>query len=177
MRVGLVRHLKVTQPFPSGWVTARDLQDWRLRYDAAPVEPGQVAVKVGEWDRCYVSDMARAVVTAQAVYSGEAIQTALLREPEVREFQTGDLSLPFGVWKWILRLAWMTGHRSQRSARDEFTQRVRQVADLIESPGGDILLVSHAGMMVYLRAELLRRGFQGPKFHMADHGRLYVFER
>lgn len=37
MRVGLVRHLKVTQPFPTGWVTARDLQDWRLRYDAAPV--------------------------------------------------------------------------------------------------------------------------------------------
>lgn len=70
----------------------------------------------------------------------------------------------------------MTGHRSQRTARDEFTQRVRQVADLIESPGGDILLVSHAGMMVYLRAELLRRGFQGLKFHMADHGRLYVFE-
>jgi hypothetical protein len=39
------------------------------------------------------------------------------------------------------------------------------------------LIVSHAGMMFYLRKELLRRGFYGPKFGIADNGRLYVFER
>ena len=71
----------------------------------------------------------------------------------------------------------MTGHRSQRSSRDDFLRRVHAVAELIESDDTDVLLVSHAGMMAYLRKELLRRGFEGPKFRIADHARLYVFER
>jgi hypothetical protein len=32
-------------------------------------------------------------------------------------------------------------------------------------------------MMMYLRRELIRRGFDGPKFGVADNARLYVFER
>jgi broad specificity phosphatase PhoE len=71
----------------------------------------------------------------------------------------------------------VTGHRSQRAARDHFKRRVQAVADLAEAGEGDVLLVSHAGMMAYLRAELVRRGFRGPQFRIAEHARLYVFER
>jgi hypothetical protein len=53
----------------------------------------------------------------------------------------------------------------------------RQVADLVESSDEEVLVVSHAGMMAYLRRELVGRGFAGPKFRLAEHGRLYVFER
>jgi len=41
----------------------------------------------------------------------------------------------------------------------------------------DTLVVSHAGVMLYLRKELLRRGFRGPSFRLAEPGRLYVLER
>ena len=35
MRLGLIRHFPVQEPWPSGWVTAGYLQDWRVRYDVA----------------------------------------------------------------------------------------------------------------------------------------------
>jgi broad specificity phosphatase PhoE len=71
----------------------------------------------------------------------------------------------------------MTGHRSQRAARDDFRSRVHAVADLAESAESDVLLVSHAGLLAYLRAELVRRGFRGPKFGIAEDARLYIFQR
>lgn len=177
MRVGLIRHFPVREPLPSGWMTAGQLQEWLHRYDSAEVLPMDVSLGGPAWERCYCSDLKRAVVTARALHPGEAIPTPLLREPEIAPFRTGNLSLPASVWRWVLRIAWLSGHRSQRSARDEFRGRVTAVADLIESAETDVLLVSHAGMMAYLRMELARRGFVGPQYRMAEHGRLYVFER
>lgn len=177
MRVGLVRHFPVSEAMPRGWLTAQQLQDWRERYDNAPVDYITPSGAAEIWARCYSSDLRRAFVTASAIHGGAVVQTPLLREPEIRQFRTGNLTLPFWVWRWILRFAWMTGHLSQRSARDDFTRRVQQVADLIESSEDGILLVSHAGMMAYLRRELLRRGFEGPKFTIADHAKIYVFEK
>ena len=117
------------------------------------------------------------MVTAEALYDGEIVQTSLLREAEIAQFRTGRLLLPvWRLWRWVLRAAWMTGHSSQRVPRDDFRRRVQAVADLAESAETDVLLVSHAGMMVYLRRELLRRGFCGPRFRIAENGRLYVRE-
>jgi hypothetical protein len=87
------------------------------------------------------------------------------------------LRLPVGGWRLLLRLAWFTGHSSQRAARDEFHRRIKASADLLEQEPVDTLVVSHAGVMFFLRKELLRRGFTGPKFGLAAHARLYVFER
>lgn len=162
---------------PRGWMTAAQLHAWRERYDAAPATVQAPTLGSGTWGRCYSSDLKRAYVTAQALYGGEISQTPLLREPDIARFQTGELYLPVALWRWILRAAWMTGHRSQRSSRDDFKRRVQAVADLVESSDSDILLVSHAGMMAYLRRELLRRGFTGPRFRIAEHGRVYLFER
>lgn len=177
MRVGLVRHFPVEEPMPSGWMTARQLHEWRIRYDGAAARPLPVSIEGNGWQRCYSSDLSRAYVTARAMYAGEIMQTPLLREPDVAEFQTGSLTLPWQAWRWVLRLAWLSGHSSQRKARDDFQSRVKSVAELIESSAVDTLIFSHAGMMAYLRRELVRRGFTGPKFTIADHARLYVFER
>jgi len=177
MRVGLVRHFPVSEPMPSGWITAAQLHEWKRRYDCAGAHCEAVTLAAANWARCYSSDLKRAYVTAQALYPGEIVQTPLLREPEVAQFETGELLLPIWLWRLMLGLSWMTGHRSQRSSRDDFLRRVHAVAELIESDDTDVLLVSHAGMMAYLRKELLRRGFEGPKFRIADHARLYVFER
>jgi len=90
---------------------------------------------------------------------------------------TGNLRLPTKVWYWMLRLAWLTGQASQRACRDEFQQRMHAVADRLGGLERDTLVVSHAGMMVYLSRELRQRGFVGPKLSVAEHARAYVYTR
>ena len=177
MRIGLVRHFPVTEAWPSGWLTSDDLQQWRARYESAEPIIKPIDVNRIPWQRCFSSDLRRALVTAQSAYAGNILQTPLLREAEMLPFATGRLRLPVWTWRWIFRLAWLTGHKSQRPARDDLHRRIREIADRLEAEPTDTLVVSHAGIMVFLRKELLRRGFQGPSFSLAEHGVLYVFER
>ena len=177
MRIGLVRHFPVQEAWPSGWITSADLQQWRGRYDASEPIIGPIDVGGHAWQHCFSSDLKRAFATAQEAYSGTIVQTPLLREVETPPFSTGRLRLPLWAWRWVFRLAWLTGHKSQRAARDDLHRRVRAMVDLLEAEPVDTLVVSHAGMMLFLRKELIRRGFQGPNFRLADHGRLYVLER
>lgn len=177
MRIGLVRHFPVTEPWPRGWVTSDDLQRWRVRYDAANPIVGPIDVSAVAWQRCLSSDLRRAAVTAQTAYSGPITQTPLLREADVPALPTGKLRLPVWGWRMLLRLLWFTGHQSQRAARDAFNARIKAIADRLEQEPVDTLVVSHAGVMFFLRKELLRRGFTGPKFGVAENARLYVFER
>lgn len=176
MRVGLLRHFRVTEPWPTGWVTSDDLQRWRIRYDAAEPIISPVDVSAVNWQRCLSSDLKRAAITARAAYSGAITETPLLREVETAPFGTGSLRLPVWGWRMLYRLAWWTGHSSQRAVRDTFRQRIHQLGDNLERADQDTLVVSHAGVMYYLRHDLLRRGFSGPEFQLAQHARLYVFE-
>lgn len=160
-----------------GWKTAAELQAWRQRYDASPAIVGRAELGEATWDYCLSSDLERAFVTATTVFSGPVEKTPLLREPEFAQFATGDLRLPMAAWRWILRLSWMSGHRSQRACRDEFRARVKAVADLLDARSDNVLVVSHAGMMAYLSRELRRRGFVGPKLRVAKHATLYIYER
>ena len=177
MRIGLLRHFPVEQHIISGWKTAAEIHAWRQHYDASPAILGHCDIETSHWRECLSSDLERTASTARAIFTGEIQQTALLREPELAQFDTGNLRLPMWLWRWILRLSWMTGHRSQRVGRDEFHRRVKQVADLLESKAHHLLVVSHAGMMAYLSAELRRRGFAGPKLRVAKHATLYVYEK
>lgn len=177
MRIGLLRHFPVAEDMPRGWLTASDLHDWRGRYDSAPARVGPFDLGAHRWQACISSDLPRAVITAAAVFGEPFERTALLREPQFEQFATGRLRLPFAAWKWLLRLSWLSGHPSQRACRDQFRRRVKSMADRLASMDQDVLVVSHAGMMAYLGAELTRRGFAGPSFHVARHARAYVFER
>ena len=177
MRLGLLRHFPVEEGFPGGWRTAAELQRWREQYDVSPAIVGAADVGAVPWDECLSSDLERAFATARAVFNGPIEKSALLREPEFAQFRTGRLRLPLSVWRWVLRLSWLTGHHSQRACRNDFRIRVRAVADLLETKSGNVLVVSHAGMMAYLSAELRRRGFVGPKLRVAKHATLYVYEK
>jgi len=177
MRIGLIRHFKVEQALPSGWMTAADLQLWRTRYDSARVVPVPVNLGAGTWTVCMSSDLDRAIATAKAAYQGEIEVTPRLREPEFAQFQTGRLRLPVWLWRWVLRFCWLTGHPSQRQCRDDFRSRVSGIADLLDGRSEDILVISHAGMMAYLSAALTKRGYVGPKLRMPEHARLYVYEK
>lgn len=177
MRIGLLRHFPVTEPWPRGWLTADDLLRWQARYDAAEPVVGPIHVTGIAWARCFSSDLKRAAATAQVAWSGQIVFTPLLREFQLAPFDTGSLRLPVLIWRMLLRLAWFTGHKSQRSARDDFHRRIKASADLLEQESVNTLVVSHAGVMFFLRKELLRRGFSGPRFGLAETARLYVFER
>lgn len=177
MRIGLLRHFPVAEQFPTGWKTAGDLQAWLERYDTAEALVGQFDLGGIDWQACLSSDMPRARITASAVFRGDVEQTELLREAQFAPFDTGNVRLPVWAWKWLLRWSWMTGHRSQRACRDEFQQRVLAAADRLCALDRDTLIVSHAGMMNYLSAELRRRGFIGPKLRIAKHAQAYVYEQ
>ncbi len=177
MRIGLLRHFPVDQEFPSGWRTAADLQAWRERYDLAETSVGEFDLGGVLWSACLSSDLPRAQITANAVFAGEVELTAQLREPQWAPFKTGSLRLPVWGWQWLLRLAWLTGHPSQRACRDEFRQRVLAIADRLSGLEQDTLVVSHAGFMAYLSAELRRRGFVGPKLGIAQHAMVYIYEK
>lgn len=177
MRIGLLRHFPVEQTFPTGWRTSADLLAWHERYDRAATAVGEFDLGGVEWQACISSDLPRASITARAVFRGNVEQTALLREAQFAHFQTGNLRLPVWAWKWLLRLFWMTGHRSQRECRDDFRQRVFAMADRLSAIEQDTLVVSHAGMMAYLSAELRRRGFAGPKLRVAKHASVYLYEQ
>jgi broad specificity phosphatase PhoE len=177
VRIGLIRHFPVTEDWPSGWRTSADLEAWRERYDLAEAIVGEFDVGNVPWAACLSSDLPRAMETASAVFHGPIESTPLLREVELTPFQTGRLRLPIPVWKWLFRLAWMTGHKSQRACRDDFRRRVTASADRLQTREHDTLVVSHAGMMAYLSRELRRRGFAGPKLRVAKHATIYVYER
>ena len=162
---------------PRGWVTAAELRQWLDDYNAADVTVSAVDLGGIEWAHCLSSDMRRAHVTAQTAFTGPITFSEDLREADVAPFQTGSLRLPIFVWRWMLRLAWATAHRSQRSIRDAFMQRVLRVAEKLAAQDRDTLVVCHAGVMHFLRKELLRRGYTGPRFAMAENARLYIFER
>ena len=177
MKVGLIRHFPVEQAMPSGWKTAAELHTWRQDYELAGVRHIEPDLGGVEWARCIASTVRRAALTAKAVFPGPVTQTDLLREAEFAEFRTGALCLPVLIWYFIFRLSWMTGHRSQRTLRDEFMRRVHLVADELEAASEHTLVVSHGGMMAFLSAELVRRGFTGPKLRLATHARVYVYEK
>jgi broad specificity phosphatase PhoE len=158
-------------------MTSAGLQSWRAEYDASETISGPVDASAHMWTRCFSSDLQRAYTTARVAYAGEIVQTPLLREVHVSHLPTGNLRLPIWAWNWVFRFAWMTSHSSVRPAREDILRRVKAVSDLLETGESDTLVVSHAGIMAYLRAELIRRGFSGPKFKIAEHARLYVFAR
>ncbi len=178
IRIGLIRHFEVQKPMPRGWFTWGELAAWREEYERTEIIARQIDLGGIAWSRCFSSDLPRAYATAQAAFTGDILQMPELREPQVDAFRTGDLKLPFPVWKWMLRLAWMSSHSSQRNAKTAFMAKVRHVTDeIIIKAQEDTLIVSHAGVMMFLRKELVKLGFTGPSFKVAENGRLYVFER
>lgn len=177
MRIGLIRHFPVTEPLPSGWKTSAELIAWRADYDSAEAILGEADLGGGGWQQCLSSDLSRTRATAGSVFSGEIEVTPLLREPELAPFGPGNLRLPVLAWRLALALCWMTGHSSQRACRDDFRRRVIGAADRICANTTDTLVVSHAGMMAYLSAELRRRGFEGPKLRIPKHAVVYTYEK
>ncbi|MGE7761474.1 histidine phosphatase family protein [Peribacillus sp. NPDC097895] len=177
MKIGLVRHFKVAHEFPTGKsVTADDMKQWFMDYDAADIIYGTTLLRAEEWQECYCSDMSRAVKTAKHIYPGTVHRMEELREIPSPPLK-GKVKLPFILWAiWIRSCSLI--NKQTRAEIKIAERRINKALDEIFAKGErDVLIVSHAALMVYMRKELIRRGFAGPKFKIASNGRLYVFER
>ncbi|CAG9621595.1 histidine phosphatase family protein [Sutcliffiella rhizosphaerae] len=177
MKVGLIRHFKVERGYPDKMVSSNELLSWIKEYDDSPVELKEIDLKEIDWKRCYSSDLPRAVITAENVFEGEVQKMKELREITLAPILPQHVKLPLKLHFLFIRLAWMINHTSQPVSKRELRDTINVVLDKILNANENILIVSHGGIMMFLRKELLRRGFTGPKFNIANNGELYVFTK
>jgi broad specificity phosphatase PhoE len=179
MKIGLVRHFKVKQNKPEERINPQQFLEWKDAYDSADIKLEDPDPEVSEiaWQCCYTSDMPRAIRTAEQLYNGEIIQKAELTEFRSHPVVQGGIKLPLSVWEGLARAAWITRHKSQTESIPMLRNRISMVVDELLNNTGDVLVVSHGGVLMFMRKELLRRGFTGPGFTTPLNGKLYVFKK
>jgi len=180
MKVGLLRHFEVECQLPGlgRLMTPDQFQQWLNEYEMSDIKDGKVESSVITWEKCYSSDLPRALKTARQIYSGQIIETQALRELVLCPPTHRNIKLPVILWLILGRMAWMLSHKSQIESKLMFEKRVSYILEeIILSDDKDVLIVSHGFLMMFLRKELLKRGFKGPSFRRADNGKIYVFEK
>jgi broad specificity phosphatase PhoE len=178
MKIGLVRHFKVNHPYPMKRVERIELQQWLQGYDEADIEEKHIDLLGIEWTCCFVSDLPRALTTAKSIYNGELFVRSELREIPVSPFFKRGIKLSVKSHAVIMRLAWLCNHSSQTEKKAEVKRRVTTVVDeILAEKRENVLVVSHGALMIYLRKELLKRGFKGEKFTRAHNARVYLYEK
>lgn len=176
VKVGLVRHFKVKRGYPNKIITGEELLQWMDEYDASDVEENQIDLCNVDWRRCFSSTLSRAKVTAQKAFHGDVVYLEELREVELSPFFNPKVKLPLFVHILFIRIAWLMNHKSQSELKREVFKRINYCLDKILESNEDTLIVGHGGIMMFMRKELLRRGFQGPSFKRAKNGKVYIFE-
>jgi len=179
MKIGLIRHFKVLKKYPFGLklISQSQVLQWFNEYDRAEIEPASADTGGIEWEVCYASDLPRARRTAELIFPGKIIEKEELREIKLSPIYKRDVRLPFLLWPLLIRVAWYINHKSQIALKIESLKKIKRFTEeLLTSHWNNILVVSHAALMMYLRRELSRSGFKGPKFRKAQNGRLYLYE-
>ncbi|VBB07787.1 Hypothetical protein LUCI_3052 [Lucifera butyrica] len=180
MKVGLVRHFEVECKLPgiSNLVTPGQFQEWLHEYEMSDIIEGNIEPSAIIWEKCYSSDLPRALKTAQKIYSGQVVETKALRELVICPPTDRNIKLPVPLWLILGRMAWMLSHKSQIESKLLFEKRVKYILEeLILKEDRNVLLVSHGFIMMFLRKELIKRGFIGPGFGRAKNGKIYVYEK
>lgn len=177
MKIGLVRHFKVTKGFPKKmWLTKQELVQWFKEYDEAEIEEGEADLGGIDWTACLSSDLPRAAKTAAKIYPGPVAATSQLREIPLPRFKW-NIKLPFLAWAILVRMSQLTNPKTKRDIA-EAKQRIQIVLDeVMQREAENVLIVSHAALMMYMRMELMKRGFTGESFKTPKNGKLYVFEK
>lgn len=177
MKIGLVRHFKVKRGYPNKVVSSDDLMKWLDEYEASEVEECEIDVGGIEWKKCYSSDLTRAKITAEKAFSGNIIYLEELREVPLTPFFKKNVRLPLFLHLIFIRIAWLLNHPTQKESKQNVLKRIHKVLDEVLETGEDVLIVGHGGIMIFMRKELIRRGFKGPKFKRPENAKLYIFEK
>ena len=177
MKIGLIRHFKVNN-LPAKFMNSKDFIDWVDLYDNADVILNEIDIKTLEWNKCYTSDLPRAIKTVEAIFKGEIIKTSELREVPLYPIFNTNFKLPHILWSICGRIAWLFSHKSQSEGKAQTEKRVKAFLDSIDDNEDiNILIVSHGFLMNTFQKELTIRGFQGNRIKSARNGVLYMFEK
>ncbi|WP_094605537.1 hypothetical protein SPSIL_013140 [Sporomusa silvacetica DSM 10669] len=180
MKIGLVRHFEVEYQLPSKLklMTPNQFKQWLYEYEISDIKESRVEPSSIKWEKCFSSDLPRAVKTAQKLFAGQIIETKALRELAIFPPTNRNIKLPILLWLFLGRMAWMLSDKSQVESKLMFDERLKYILEeIILKEDDDVLLVSHGFLMIFLRKELLKRGFKGPNFKRAENGKIYVFEK
>lgn len=179
MKIGLIRHFKVKKELPKKlFISQNELLKWFEEYDYCDVEYGSVELGKTHWTSCFSSDLSRAVRTAETIYTEDIVKMKELRELKAYPVFKRNVSLPMFVWGFLIRIVWLLNHKSQLESVRDIRRRAGTVLDEILSRGqGDTLIVAHGALMLFMRKELVKRGFRGPRLRTPKNGKLYLYER
>ncbi len=175
MKIGIVRHFKV-QYKKQKYMNAEEFIQYITAYDTAGIIKNKVDINTKDWDKCYCSDMPRAIQTAQAIYKGKIIKSKLLREIDMKPWKMLKVRISAQIWGLMARLAWYMGDKSQSESRRETRRRITTFLDALE-PEENVLIVSHGFFLITFVQELKRRGFRGEVPTKIENGKLYILEK
>lgn len=177
MKIGLIRHFPVEHKYLTGLVSQSQVLQWFSGYNEASLLNQQVDVG-RSWDICYSSELPRARQTAEAIYHGTPITTALLNEPSPDPLFKYNVRLPFMLWAMLIRLALVYNHPTQSHRKEVLEGRIRAwLTELLNHQTNNVLVVSHAFTMEILSRLLVQEGFTGKILNRPPNGVLYTYER
>lgn len=176
MKIGLLRHFKVALGYPNKLVTSQELLIWQQEYNESRIEEVEINHQGQKWSKCYSSDLERAKITASKAFEGNVIFFQDLREMSLYPVIHAEMRLPLWLHVSLIRIAWFLGHKSQKESKKEVITRINRVLDEAIAQDEDILIVGHGGIMMFMRKELLKRGFSGPRFNRPENAKVYIFK-
>lgn len=176
MNIGLVRHFKVNC-YTKIFMTSDEFNQWVKEYDNSDVIENEFELGNIKWQKCFSSDLPRAIKTSKAIFKSEIIKTPLLREVPISPICKTNLKLPYVFWCICGRAAWFFKHKSQIETKKDTQKRVNEFLNSIEDEvDSNILIVCHGFLMNTLQKELKRRGFSGQSIKRPKNGTLYLYK-
>ncbi|PRR82514.1 histidine phosphatase family protein [Clostridium vincentii] len=176
MKIGIVRHFKVDFK-PKKLMNHNDFNEFVTSYDNATVIYNDTNINSDEWDRCYCSDLTRAIKTAESIYNKNLQRTELLREVEMYPMWKLKFKIPSVIWSILSRVAWEINHKSQLETINDTKERAKAFLQQIDiNKLESILIVSHGFFLLTLVKELKLLGFNGDIPKRIKNGYLYILE-
>lgn len=177
MNIGLVRHYKVSC-YTKMFMTSNDFKHWLNQYDLSDIIENKFEHGNVIWHKCYSSDLSRATKTSKSIFTGEIIETQLLREVPIAPIFNTNIKIPYIFWCISARIAWLFQHKSQIENKKDTQKRANEFLDSIKiESNNNILIVCHGFFMNTLQKELKSRGFIGKNIKHPKNGLLYLYEK
>jgi len=177
MKIGIVRHFKVDYKAKI-FMNSQDFIDYVDGYNNASVIENEVALTKGMWNKCYCSDMPRAIKTAESIYHGEIIKSELLREVTMHPSRQTKTRIPAFIWSITSRIEWKFNKESQKEGINKTKERAKAFVQILDLTANEnILLVTHGFFSITLIGELRKLGFNGRIPKNMKNGYLYILEK
>jgi len=177
MKIGIVRHFKVDYKAKT-FMNSQDFIDYVDGYNNASVIENEVTITKGMWNKCYCSDMTRAITTAETIYNGEIIKSELLQEVNMYPSRQSKIRVPTLIWSIAARIGWKYNKEPQKEGLNKTKERAKAFVQILDLTANEnILLVTHGFFSITLIGELRKLGFNGRIPKKMKNGYLYILEK